>query len=258
MRSVLFCLLMAVSTPLGAQSVPDLIARADSLHDALKPMDALAACKDALAVAPGEYQVLWRAAQSQIDIAKQIRGEHEYTVGVRDSVYDVAIDFAHQAIAADSNGAEGWTMLAIAMGQRARTKGGRDRVRDGKAIYDAAARALELDSTQDGAHHVLGAWNAEVLRLSGVTRFFAKTFMGGGYMDRANWDSAAAEMQQAIRYRPNYIFHHLELARIYQDMHRPADAIAQLEMIPSLPTTDVLDAQYREEAAALLEELRST
>ena len=142
------------------------------------------------------------------------------------------------------------------MGQRARTKGGRERVRYGRDIYNAAARALALNPTHDGAHHVLGAWHAEVRRLSGVTRFVAQTFMGGGYMDRASWDSAIVHLEAAVRGRPNYLFHHLELAEIYVDANRPGDAIAQLELIPSLPDTDVLDARYREEAAALLERLR--
>ena len=50
---------------------------------------------------------------------------------------------------------------------------------------DEATRAVQIDSNYDMAHHVLGAWNAEVKRLSGFQRFFAKALFGGGFMDTA-------------------------------------------------------------------------
>jgi hypothetical protein len=55
---------------------------------------------------------------------------------------------------------------------------------------------------------------------------------------------------------PSYIHHRLELAEIYADMERWADAVPPLEAIPSLPTRDVLDDQHRAAAAALLERVR--
>lgn len=257
MRQVLFgSLVLTLAAPLSAQSAEALIARGDSLQDAIKPIEALAVYRTALALDPASYEILWRAARSQIDVAKSIRGELDYTVAVRDSVYGEAVAFAERAVAADSNGADGWFTLATAMGQRARTKGGRERVRYGREIYNAAARALSLNPDHDGAHHVLGAWHAEVRRLSGVTRFIAQTFMGGGYMDRASWDSSVVHLETAVRGRPGYLFHRLELAEVYVDVDRPADAIAQLEMIPGLADTDVLDLQYRAEAAALLARVR--
>lgn len=257
MRQVLFgSLLLTLAAPLGAQSVEAWIARGDSLQDAIKPVEALAAYRAALALDPASYEILWRAARSQIDVAKNIHGEIDDSVAVRDSVYGEAVAFAERAVAADSNGADGWFTLATSMGQRARTKGGRERVRYGREIYSAAARAVSLDPDHDGAHHVLGAWHAEVRRLSGITRFLARTFMGGGYMNRANWDSSVVHLETAVRGRPGYLFHRLELAEVYVEVGRPTDAIAQLEMIPTLVDTDVLDPQYRADAAALLERLR--
>jgi tetratricopeptide (TPR) repeat protein len=247
---------VALATAAVAQSPPDSFAVPDSLHDALNPTDELALLKEMLAAAPDDAQALWRAARAQVDIAKQIKGDHEYTRGVRDSVYGVAREFAERAVAADSLEPEGHFVLALTLGELSRTRGGNERVRFAGIIYDAAARALALDSTHDGAHHVLGAWHAEVKRLSGLTRFFAKTLLGAGFMDRAAWDSATTHLERAVALDPTYLHHRLELADVYADLKRWPDARAQLEAIPDLPTRDVLDDDHRTAAVELLEQLR--
>lgn len=255
-----FLTLVSVLTlpwPRAGAQVPDPhLTRIDSLHDAVQPTEALAEAKALLAADAGNYGALWRAARSQVDVAKRIQGEHEYTRGVRDSAFAVAEQFARRAVAADSADAEGHFVLALALGELSRTRGGKERVSFARVIYDEAAAALARDPAHDGAHHILGAWHAEILRLSGVTRFFAKTLLGAGFMSRAAWDSAAVHLEQSVALDPTYIHHRLELAEIYADMERWADAAPPLEAIPSLPTRDVLDDQHRAAAATLLERVR--
>lgn len=255
---LLTVLLVATAVPAAAQAPdPDpRIARVDSLFEAVQAQAALTAAKQVLAAEPGNYAALWRAARSQVDVAKQIKGEHEYTRKVRDSVYAVAEDYARRAIAADSADAEGHFILGVALGELSRTRGGKERVSFARVIYDEAATALAIDPTHDGAHHVLGAWHAEIMRLSGVTRFFAKALLGAGFMDRAAWDSAAVHLERAVALDSTYIHHRLELAEIYADMKRWREAEAQLRAIPSLPTRDVLDDAHRANAAALLERVQ--
>jgi hypothetical protein len=200
--------------------------------------------------------VLWRLARAQVDLAKTIRGEHDYTKAVRDSVYSVARAYAERAVAADSSDAEGHFVVSLALGELSRTRSGKERVKFAKMIYDEAARALALNPDHDGAQHVLGAWHAEVKRLSGVTRFFAKMLFGAGFMDRASWDSATVHLERAVAVKPDYIHHHLELAEVYVDLKRYADARPQLAVIPTLRDQDVLDGDHRAEAAALLQKIR--
>jgi tetratricopeptide (TPR) repeat protein len=242
--------------PAAAQTTAERLARADSLHDALKPNDELAELQAILATAPPEAAALWRVARAQVDLAKLIKGEHEYTRNVRDSVYQVAREYAERAVAADSTLAESHFVVSLALGQLSLTRSGKERVRFARTIYDEAARALALDSLHDGAHHVLGAWHAEIKRLSGVTRFFAKTLLGAGFMDRADWDSAAVHLERAVALNPAYIHHRLELAEIYVDRERWAEARTQLDAIPGLPDRDVLDGDHRQAAAALLEKIQ--
>ena len=257
MYRALVASILLVAPGLDAQDrVTALVAQGDSLHDVLEPAAALAAYERALALDATLHDPWWKAARSQVDVAKQITGDGDSVTGVRDSMYSVARDYAERAIAADSTGANGWFALALALGQLSRTKGGNERIRFAREIYEACARGLRLDSAHSGLHHILGGWHAEVRRLSGFTRFIAKTIMGAGFLGKGSWDSAVAHLERSVALDPDYLFHRLELAAVYVDVQRYADAREQLHRIAGLPpTSDVMDPVYKEEAAALLEEI---
>ena len=75
----------------------------------------------------------------------------------------------------------------------------RARVRLARVIRDEALRATELNSQHDGALHVLGRWNAEIQRLPGITKFFAKTFPGERKIRRRDdLLSALKDLQDAL------------------------------------------------------------
>ena len=209
----------------------------------------------ALAADSLSYEANWKAARAIADVAKQIQGNADSLKQRRDSLYAVGRVYAERAIRADSTKADGHYVLAMVLGRLSRTKGSKERVRYAKIIYDEATRAVQIDSTHDNAHHVLGAWNAEVKRLSGFQRFFAKALYGGGFMDKATWDDAVRQLQTAVRLRPDHIYHRLELAEVYVDLGKYSLARVQLQAIAALPPADVLDPQYKEDAAALFKDI---
>ena len=141
------------------------------------------------------------------------------------------------------------------MGRASLTKGKRERVRRATEIRAEALRAIELRPTHDGAYHVLGRWNAEVMRLSGLTRFFAKSFLGGAVFSQASWEHAIEFMTRAVELDPTIIQHHLDLAEIYIDRKRYSEARQQLEAIAPLPLKDVMDPRYKESALRLLRQI---
>jgi len=256
MRATLLLLSMALAAtaPAAAQTYDELIARGDSLDETLDPAGALEAYRQAFATNQ-TYAAMWKFSVAQVDVAKQLVGnEHE---DLRDSLYEVARLYAEAAVRADSNDAEGHFAYANALGQLSRTRGGRERVRFAREIYDATARALALNPDHPGALHVMGAWHAEIRRLSGVTRFFARTLLGAGFMSRASRDSAVVHLERSVANEPDYLFHRLELAQVYLDLDRDDDARRELEMVLSLPpTSDVMDETHQAEARRLLADLR--
>jgi len=142
--------------------------------------------------------------------------------------------------------------LALAIGRASLTKSKKERVRRAGVIRTEVLRSLEIDSTNDKAYHLLGRWHAEIMRLSGFTRFFAKAFLGGGVFGEASWDKAIENMDRAVSLAPQIIYHHLDLAEVLVDRKRYAEARIHLERIKDLPLTDAMDVVYRQDADRLL------
>jgi len=245
---------LLLAAPLAAQTAAEHIALGDSANPFLHPDVALRHYREALAIDSLDFAANWKAARAMADIAKQLEGDS--TKDRRDSLYSVGRTYAERALRIDSVHAEGHYVVALVLGRLSRTRGGKERVRFARIIYDEAMRAAQIDSTLDGAWHVLGAWNAEVKRLSGFTRFFAKALFGAGFMDKANWEDAQRFLERAVAIRPSHVYHRLELAQVYIDVGKYSRAREQLTTIETLPIGDVMDPTYKREAARLLAEIR--
>ena len=61
------------------------------------------------------------------------------------------------------------------------TLGVRDRIKYAGVVRDEALACLKIDPHHPGCEHVLGVWNAEVMRLNGFSRMMAKNFLGVTY-----------------------------------------------------------------------------
>jgi len=260
MRGVV-ALLVSLTLPGGlvGQAAPTLaehIALGDSAHAALAPQQALGHYRAALAIDSTNYAALWKAGRELVDIAKQIEGDNDSTKHLRDSLYTQARAYGEAAVRVNPNGADGHFTVGQALGRLSRTKGGKERVRFAKIIYDEGMKAIALDSTHDGAYHLIGAWHAEVKRLSGFQKFFAKTLFGGGFLDKGNWEDAQRYLQKAVALKPQNIFHRLELAEVYVDLGQYSKAREQFTAIAPLPIGDVLDHQYKQEAKQILEDIK--
>jgi tetratricopeptide (TPR) repeat protein len=209
----------------------------------------LAHLEAALAIDSTDYEANWRAAFALLDEGEQI--PDSVKTPERDSLFARAEGLARRALAADSMGPEGHFAVAATVGRASLGMGKKERIRRAKVIRDEALRTLALDPSHDGAYHVLGRWNAEIMRLSGLSRFFARSFLGAGIFAQASWEAAVANLQKAVELDPERIYHRLELARIYADRKRFQEAQDQLGRIQSLPDRELLDPLYRERAAAL-------
>ncbi len=250
---------VALPLALAGQAQPTVaehIALGDSAYLALAPQQALAHYRAALALDSTNYAALWKAGRELVDIAKQIESNADSSKHLRDSLYTQARAYGEAAVRVNPKGADGHFTIGQALGRLSRTKGGKERVRFAKIIYDEGMKAIELDSTHDGAYHLIGAWHAEVKRLSGFQKFFAKTLFGGGFLDKGNWEDAQRYLQRAVALKPQNIFHRLELGEVYVDLGQYSKAREQFNAIVPLPIVDVLDHAYQQEAKQVLEDIK--
>jgi regulator of microtubule dynamics protein 3 len=246
-------LMLFTAPPLAAQSAPDHVAlgvAAMQVHDL---HTALAHYEAALALDSTAYEANWRAALALLDEGEQIPDSVKSPE--RDSLYARAERLAHRAVAADSNRAEGHFALAAAVGRASLTMGKKERIRRARIIRDEALRTLAIDPRHDGAYHILGRWNAEIMRLSGLSRFFAKNLLGAGIFNEASWEEAVSDMERAVALDPGRLYHRLELAEIYVDRKRYDDARSELAQLEALPDREIMDSVYRRQAEALAVEI---
>jgi tetratricopeptide (TPR) repeat protein len=248
-RSFILMLAAGLVQPLSAQSIDEHIRLGVEAQLARDPATALTHLEAALAEDPRSYEANWRAGEVLMDIGKQTPDSVKSPA--RDSIYARAEDYGRAATAINPDGADGHFVLAAAIGRASLTKSKKERVRRAGEIRSEALRALEIDPEHHKTYHVLGRWNAEIMRLSGFERFFAKAFLGGKIFSAASWDSAVVYMDKAVALSPDNIYHHLDLAEILIDRGRYAEARIHLNQVENLPVYDVMDPAYKERAASL-------
>lgn len=236
--------LASAQAPSGAA---EFVARGTLLSTRADPAGALAAFKQALALDSTDYEANWRGALALIDIGKQT--PDSVKSAPRDSLYALAEGWARRAVAANPAGPDGHYILARAIGNASLTKSSKERVRRAAEIRAEALRAIELNPRHDGAYHIMGRWNAEIMRLPGIAKFFAKSFLGAKIFNEASWEGAVTNMEQSVALAPDVIYHRLDLALVYIDRGRYADARRQLEELQRLPVWDVMDPTYKADAA---------
>ena len=236
----------------GAQSPAEHIALGDSIYARFKPDEALPHYLAAIGTDSSNAEALWKAARSQIDLAEAERDEARRT-GLSKS----GEALARRSIRVHPQSADAHFHLARALGRRALSLGVRDRVKYATDVRAEALEALRLDPNHPGALHVMGVWNAEVMRLNGVSRFLAKNVLGGRVFGEASWGRAVSYMERAVAVDPDRIVHHLDLGKIYADVGDKAKAEAQLDLAIRGRRIDFNDPAFQREAQAALQKLKS-
>ncbi|HEX6534999.1 MAG TPA: hypothetical protein VF041_10395 [Gemmatimonadaceae bacterium] len=236
-----------------AQSPADHVAAGDEAHRQMKPVEALVHYQEAIAADSNDYAALWRAARESVDL-----GEFERDEAKQKTYYADGERYAKRAVAVNPNDAEGHFSLARALGRVALSLGKKGRVRYAKQVRAEALEALKYDSLHPGALHVLGRWNAEIMRLSGFSRFMAKNFLGGDVFGEASWNKAVSYMERSVAQDPGRLVHHLDLAEIYRDRDHDGDrerARAEFETVINGHATEYNDRFYKQEAERELAKL---
>jgi tetratricopeptide (TPR) repeat protein len=243
-RLIVPALVLASPAYATAQTAADHIALGDHDHAAMNAPSALHHYEEAVRAEPKSYDALWKAAREAVDV-----GEFA-PPAERDSLYTLAEQYARRAVEANPGDAEGHFNLARALGRRALSLGKRDRVKYAGDVRTHALEALKLNPKHPGALHIMGMWNYNVMSLSGMTRFMAKTFLGGKVFDSANWNDAQRYMEEAVATDPTRLVHRLDLARVYVARGDKTKAAEQYELVIRGPRTEYNDRHYQSEAEA--------
>jgi tetratricopeptide (TPR) repeat protein len=239
-------MLLAASVA-GAQTAANHISLGDKEYVAMNASAALKHYEAAIAEDPKNYEALWKASRSAVDLGSFDRNDE-----TRGLYFKNAELYARRAVEANPGDAEGHFNLARALGKNALTQGPKARIKYAGDVRAQALECLKINPKHPGCLHVMGMWNAEVMRLNGFTRMLAKNFLGGKVFSSASWPEAKRYMEESVANEPDRIVHRVDLGGVYRDMGDKAKAKAEYEAVMKLPNRDYNDRYYKGEADAAL------
>lgn len=243
--------MLVAASAARAQSATDQIEAGDREHSAFHPEAALKHYESALAADPKNAVALQKASLSAVDLGEGTADKRRAA-----ELFRLGAKYGREAVQAAPDDPESHFHLARALGRAALNVGVRERVKYAVEIREQALAALKLNPDHPGALHVIGMWNAEVMRLNGFERFFAKNVLGGKVFGLANWKDAVSSLERAVQVDPKRLTHRLDLGMIYRDVGEKAKARQELQAVLSMPQTDVNDPLYKRQAEEALAKLK--
>src|SRR5689334_7761892 len=247
-RATVATAMLLLSRVAPAQTATEHIALGDKEFVARNLVAAMQHYEAAVAADSSNVEALWKASNAAVDLG-------EFNDAERQNYYARGEQLGRLAVKANPNSANAHFALAKALGRVALSKGKRDKVKYSGVVHDEVHEALRLDSLNAGALHVLGMWNAEIMRLSGFERWAARNLLGGGVLGEAKWENAQRYLERAVALEPNRITHRLDLAGVYADRGETAKAREEYEAIAKLPVADFNDLRYKQLAEERLRAL---
>lgn len=230
-------------------STDDLKERADSLYENYNEKEALEIYRQLLEQQPKDFETLWRTSFLYSRVGNRLDSKDQ-----QEEYFNRAIELAKRSLDVDSTHTQSNFVMAVAMGRKALISGARSRVAASREIKKYADRALEYDPKNEGAWHVLGRWHFKVANLSWFERAAANTLFGGLPGDASN-EKAAEYIEKAIDLNDKYLMYYYDLARIYDEIGREAEAIEACKIALDKPELTVDDDKIKQDCRELIEDL---
>lgn len=246
----LFLMLLFMSTTMQAQVSDSLLAKADSLYETYQEEEALDTYRQVLERDSTQYTALWRASFLYARVGNRFDDKDN-----KKEYFNKGIELAEQALKVDSTDTQSNFVMSVAMGRKALISGAKQRVAASREIKKFVDRALEADSSNAGAWHVLGRWHYKVANLSFVERLAANTLFGGIPGDASN-EEAASAIERAIELNPDYVLYYYDLARVYEEMGRDEEAIQTCRTALDLENLTPDDPNLKEDCRELIDDLQ--
>ncbi|GIL73960.1 hypothetical protein Vretimale_5093 [Volvox reticuliferus] len=166
-----------------------------------------------------------------------------------------AIEVALEAVTVNPKSSYGHVAACVSRGRLALHMDNRTKVQLARQAQDDVRTALELEPNNDVAHHLLGRWNYEMASVNAVVRTLIQMLYGTSLM-AGSYREAALCYETAVRIRPNYLIHRVELGRTYWKLGQLDAAVRELNTAIALDVPDINALLQKEDAVLLLSKLK--
>lgn len=246
---LLACLVLGLAAPTAHAQAGPLIEQGDAAYDRFENREALTAYEAAYDLDSTRYDLLIRLARTHNDYAQDLQAQNDALAA--ESHFARAVRYAEALYRHYPDRAPTWFFRAATHGKMAQFRGGREKVRIGRAVQEYAEHALELDPDYALPYIALGVFYRELTHLNWIERMAAQTLFGG--LPEGDLMESAAMLERAVALDDSLTSAHFELAQTYNDLDRRDEAILHLQRVLVLPPQNTADMRNRETAERMLQ-----
>lgn len=229
--------------------------KADELHAALKPNEALVELLKVLDRDPRNAEALSKIARVYIDFGDMIPEATPDWETKRLKQYQAAEQYARRAVKADPNLAWGYFYVAASLGSIAAVSPVAKQIDLAGEIRGSVEKTLELDPQNGFAHHLYGVWHRKMAEIGKTKRVLASVFFGRS-PPHGSVEKSIEYLKKAVSLNSTVIVSRLELARSYITVENWSSARNLLVSIRDLPPQFSDDPGYKQKAEQLIEEIK--
>lgn len=229
--------------------------KADQLHAALKPKEALAELLRVLELDSENAEALSKIARVYIDFGDMIVESTPDWETKRLKQYQVAEQYARRAVKADPNGTWGHFYVAASLGSAASVSPIAKQIDLAEEIRGSVEKALAIDPKNGFAYHLYGVWHRKMAEIGKMRRMFASVFLGRA-PPNSTVEKSIEYLQKAVSLNPTVIVSRLELAQSYAAAENWPAARNSLASVRELPIQFSDDTKHKQKAEQLLEEIK--
>jgi tetratricopeptide (TPR) repeat protein len=240
--------LLLFTRMLPAETAEGLIAKGDVLDRQLKAKEALEDYLPAEKLDPKNAELMVRISRQYRHLLSDASDKNEKL-----RLGHLALDYAERAATLGPKDSDAQLAPAISYGKLLPLLGSKEQVGASPKIKQSVDRALQLNSKNDTAWHILARWNRVLADINPLKRMLAGALYGS--LPVTTYEAAEKAIQTAISINPNRTMHYLELGRIYAAMGRKDDAKKFLLKGTSMPNRDKDDPELKQVAQELLKKL---
>lgn len=237
----------------SGQDLDSLLAEGDGYYKEFNNEKALEIYQKTDVQYPDNWDVLWRISRSYVDIGEHMPTSTDEQEEAQLAKYQLALEYADKAVSLAPEESVTYLRRAIANGKIALFKGVFSVAGVVDAVKSDCEKSIELgtggDNIQGITHYVLARTHAKISKKWAP----ARAILGLGWADI---DSALYYYEKAVELKPNFVMIYLDYAKaqISEDEYEAARELIN-KAIES-PIEDEDDSIKKEEAKALLEEIK--
>jgi Tfp pilus assembly protein PilF len=229
--------------------------RADELYASFKTKDAQRELLRVLQLDPQNAEALSKLARVHIDFGDRIPESTSDWQEKRLKEYRAAETYARKAVKADPDSTWGYFYIAASLGNIAGLSPVEKQIDLAQEIRDSIETAIALDPQNGFAYHAYGVWHRKLAEIGKMSRMLASLFYRRS-VPQGSLAKSIDYLQKAVALNPTVVVSRLELARSYIAVENWSQARALLKSVQGLPIRFSDDAQHKQEAAELLEEIK--